>query len=280
MKGPPPPGKAVFVSRKKGTSVTEKSRDILFALREKPRILVPVVVWIVLSVLVALASPFETSLFLTPAGRLAYWALIVGLSVLLDLGFRGLLAGRGLLLRLVARGGFAVVLGGLVYGVNGLVFGPGSGRNGWLFLVGVVWAVAVGVELLVALSRWVHLHNHPVPQAASQADTDPDPADAMFQRRLPLDRRGALLRLEAQDHYLKVVTQAGEALILMRLSDAEAELAGFPGLRVHRSHWVAQDAVQSVRRREGRLFLILPDGAEVPVSRSYRPAVEAAGLTA
>jgi len=78
---------------------------------------------------------------------------------------------------------------------------------------------------------------------------------------------------------LKVVTDIGEALILMRLSDAETELAAFDGLRVHRSHWVAIGQVQKVQRREGRLMLTMQDGAEVPVSRTYRPGVEAAGLT-
>ncbi len=120
----------------------------------------------------------------------------------------------------------------------------------------------------MALSRMVH-----VPE-----ETAPAP-DADFQQRLPYEKRGALVRLEAQDHYLKVVTQAGEALILQRLSDALTELSGFDGLRVHRSHWIARDQVQKVSRREGKVILTLTDGAEVPVSRTYRAAVEEAGLT-
>lgn len=241
-------------------------------LRERQGVLVPVAIWLVLTILAGLTGPFETYQLLAPIPRLAYWALIVGVSVLVDMGFRNLLQGQALVRRLVARLGFAFLLGGLVHLINMAVFDGWLGWASLAWLVGIVWVVAMAVEGLVALSRVVHL-----PHPTAQPGETPD---ASFQRRLPLDRRGALVRLEAQDHYLKVVTDVGEALILLRLSDAEAELAEFNGLRVHRSHWVAVGQVQKVQRREGRLVLTMQDGTEVPVSRTYRPGVEAAGLTA
>jgi len=106
---------------------------------------------------------------------------------------------------------------------------------------------------------------------------EPDP-ETLFQRRLPLEKRGCLIRLEAQDHYLNVVTKAGSALLLMRLQDAVEALAGLQGLQVHRSHWVALSAVAAHRRDKGRDFLVLTNGDEVPISRSFRPDVKAAGL--
>ena len=42
-----------------------------------------------------------------------------------------------------------------------------------------------------------------------------------------------------EDHYVRVFTDAGESLILLRLSDAMAEVRDVPGLQIHRSHWVA-----------------------------------------
>lgn len=246
------------------------------ALRERRGVFVPLVVWAVLSVVTALAGPFETYETLPPLSRLGYWALVVGVSVLVDAGFRLVMRGQGLLRRLAGRLGFAVVLGLAIHGINLAVFPTWGVWDRVIWLIGVVWAVAMAVEGLVALSRHAHL----VPEA-DEADMSEVPApDAAFQQRLPYEKRGSLIRLEAQDHYLNAVTEAGAALILMRLSDAEAELAGYDGLRVHRSHWVARAQVRQVLRREGRLFLVMVDGAEVPVSRSYKAAVEAVGLGA
>lgn len=90
--------------------------------------------------------------------------------------------------------------------------------------------------------------------------------------------RGTLSRIEAQDHYLNVVTDAGSALVLMRFGDAVAELSEVAGARVHRSHWVAQAGVARILRKEGRQFLLMRDGAEVPVSRANRAALRELGL--
>ncbi|MBA83824.1 LytTR family DNA-binding domain-containing protein [Thalassobius sp. S69A] len=253
--------------------VTMKNGPLHLALRQRPEIVTPLVLWIALSVLGGLTGPFETYELLSGPARLMYWACVAGVSILTDLGFRRLLAGQGLWRRLAARLGFAIVLGGMLHGLNALVFDGWGGLRQGLWMIGVVWIVAMIVEAVVALIHHFHL------PAVVQTDAAEQPAaDAVFQKRLPLERRGALIRIESQDHYLNVVTDAGAALILMRLSDAEKELAGFAGLRVHRSHWVATGQVQQVLRRNGQLFLRMPDGAQVPVSRTYKPRVEAAGL--
>ncbi|MCW1932118.1 LytTR family DNA-binding domain-containing protein [Pararhodobacter zhoushanensis] len=96
--------------------------------------------------------------------------------------------------------------------------------------------------------------------------------------RLPLDKRGALISLSVQDHYVEVVTLRGRELLLMRLSDAIAETGGDVGLQVHRSHWVALDQVRAARREGARGVLTLSDGREIPVSRTYAAAAKAAGL--
>ena len=61
----------------------------------------------------------------------------------------------------------------------------------------------------------------------------------------------------------------GSDLILMRLSDAVAELEGLEGAQTHRSWWVAKAAVMDVRRRNGRATLTLTNGIEAPVSRAF-----------
>ena len=101
---------------------------------------------------------------------------------------------------------------------------------------------------------------------------------ARFLERLPLRLRGAeIWAVEAEDHYLRVHTSNGQDLVLLRLSDAIAELDGIEGAQVHRSWWIARGAITDVRRGNGRATLTLKDGAEAPVSRSYARALREAG---
>ena len=111
---------------------------------------------------------------------------------------------------------------------------------------------------------------------ANDDGTDPM---AKFLERLPVKYRTADLHaISSEDHYLRVHTSLGEALILMRLADAVRELASADGLQVHRSWWVAKQGVQDEKRADGRSLLVLPSGTEVPVSRSYRAKAKDAGL--
>ncbi|MGY6645926.1 MAG: LytTR family DNA-binding domain-containing protein [Salinarimonas sp.] len=107
-------------------------------------------------------------------------------------------------------------------------------------------------------------------------DDAPAP-DERFRRRFPAGLTGRLLCLEMEDHYLRIHTDKGSDIILMRMSDAEEELSVDEGLRVHRSWWVAREAVTGVRRDGTRLLLLLENGLEVPVGKTYRGALRDAG---
>ncbi|MCW3171712.1 LytTR family transcriptional regulator [Shewanella subflava] len=96
-----------------------------------------------------------------------------------------------------------------------------------------------------------------------------------FMALLPLEKRGQLLCLEMDDHYLKVYTDKGQHMLLMRLKDALLQLEGFPGLQTHRSWWVANQAVVSVNKENRKMSLLLSNHLEVPVSRTFAEAVKA-----
>ena len=98
-----------------------------------------------------------------------------------------------------------------------------------------------------------------------------------FLERIPPALGRDLLALEMEDHYLRVHTAQGSALILLRLRDALSELDGADGLQVHRSWWVARNALDGATREAGKPVLKLKNGLSVPVSRSFRAAVKAAG---
>jgi len=106
----------------------------------------------------------------------------------------------------------------------------------------------------------------------------PGAKPARFIERLPFKLRGAAIRaVSSEDHYLRIHTDRGSDLILMRLSDALVELEGLEGAQTHRSWWVARDAVRDVSRGDGRATLTLEGGLEAPVSRRYAKALRDAG---
>ncbi|WP_421860795.1 LytTR family transcriptional regulator DNA-binding domain-containing protein [Oceanicaulis sp.] len=114
-------------------------------------------------------------------------------------------------------------------------------------------------------------------RSASQEDV-PARAGAALIDKLPVKLKTAqIFSMNAEDHYLRVRTDRGDALILMRLSDAVAACEALDGARTHRSWWVARAAVEDIRKSDGRGVLVLMDGVEAPVSRTYYPALRDAG---
>ncbi|SHI41193.1 transcriptional regulator, LytTR family [Ruegeria lacuscaerulensis ITI-1157] len=104
------------------------------------------------------------------------------------------------------------------------------------------------------------------------------PLQPRLVRRLPEGFEGQILRLTGRDHYVDVVTTHGMYTIRSRLADAIAEMEPVIGHCTHRSHWVAEAAVQGMEKSEGKLFLRLANGDRVPVSRKYKPQLEEIGL--
>ncbi|WP_380878367.1 LytTR family DNA-binding domain-containing protein [Sphingomonas sp. DBB INV C78] len=142
-----------------------------------------------------------------------------------------------------------------------------------LQLLGLFPYVAL-VQLLIA--RVLSPHE----QTAVAAPVEEQPAAAPeyppeFVAKLPAALRRDILALEAEDHYLRVHTLHGSALVLMRLADAAAIIDPRLGLRVHRSWWVAKDGVRAVERTPGRAIARLVDDTTVPISRTYLPAARA-----
>jgi len=89
--------------------------------------------------------------------------------------------------------------------------------------------------------------------------------------RLRVDRRlwdSKLIALQAQDHYVRVLTEKGECLIHARFSDIVDCLGAREGFRVHRSWWVARGVSSRLYWRRGTPQIILEDKRCIPVSRN------------
>ncbi len=105
----------------------------------------------------------------------------------------------------------------------------------------------------------------PGPGTATPALTPP-PGD--FLSRIPRHLGRELIALQMEDHYVRVHTSAGSALILIPLRQAMDELGKVPGLQVHRSWWVARHAVVGTVQDGRNVRLRLVNGLEAPVSRA------------
>lgn len=163
----------------------------------------------------------------------------------------------------------------LVLSTENLLLGGRMDVEGFLRLLWQVWPILLAVMAVRALV-W---RRPPMRVETRTVIAAPLPeAEAVFRRRLSAKRRGArLIAIEAHDHYLKVHTDAGAELITLRFADALGELAQAHGWRVHRSWWVAADAVEDVRWRRGGGEMRLVGGLRAPVSRTYGPVLKEAG---
>ncbi|MBN8292896.1 LytTR family transcriptional regulator [Rhodobacter sp. NTK016B] len=231
-----------------------------------------------------ISGPFGTIDSLTFVPRLGYWVAIVAITLpscwlaCLTVVFALRARGFGRMALWIAGSVVAALLATAeVAVINLLVYNQSifaAGETSALLLSTVPIAV-----LITAAFTWGYRDIDP-----DQADDSP-PAPAQtgpqaprLLARLPLDKRGALISLSVQDHYVEIVTAKGRAMLLMRLGDAITEAEGCAGLQVHRSHWVALDQVRASRRDGARGVLTLSDGREIPVSRTYLPEAKEAGL--
>lgn len=223
------------------------------------------VVALIAGAFLTIAGAFGTG-DLPIAPRLAYWMLLMALGYLWGafvarFFFRGgrLRTGKMWLDAVVATLVMSTPFTGVVWSTSALMFGGTAhvANLPYMFLpVVTVSGALTAINMLIETRR----------AAVTHATADPP----KFLERLPLKLRGAeVWAVEAEDHYLRLHTSKGQDLILMRLADAVAELDGIEGLQVHRSWWVARDAITDAKRGDGRATLTLKDGAEVPVSRTY-----------
>lgn len=233
---------------------------------------VPLVAWLALSVVVSIMGPFGSYGAMPLGERALFWTPVLGALVVLGVMIRTLVTvrvgprpGFGASLLIAALNG--VLLAPLLYGLLALVLiEPGRSHVRGMEIAVLIVAVSLGICALRAA-----VENRVAP---SQAEPSPG-APPRLARRLDPAISGEIWAISVRDHYVDVQTSRGRASLLMRLSDAIDEVDCQPGAQVHRSHWVAWAAVQTVRRDGGKMVLQLKTGQEIPVSRNNRAKVEA-----
>lgn len=225
---------------------------------------------VLLGLFLAAIEAFESGRLPAPL-RYLYWqmALIGGgvIAALIEPVLARRLAGRPALFAMAQLAAMTPPIAAWVSVIPVVVFGSRASPEHIVPLLPDVLTVNLAVIVLAVTVRRILA---PAPGPAASEGVAPPDIRAKLPPRLA---RARLVAVEAEDHYLRIRTEAGSALVLMRLSDALTALKGADGFRVHRSWWVARAAVEAARWRGGRGELILSDGAVAPVSRTYAAAL-------
>lgn len=227
-----------------------------------------------------LTGPFGTFSDLTILERLVYWPLALAgvattMIVVVHQAHTKMFQSLHPVLR-IAIGSFVAAPIGAAFLltldvlVRGEAFTPCNLAFRWMFVFLIGFGVAV-VESHVRPMHQARMREEVGQEPANDDDEAPEPP--LFVRNLDPTLGTELISITTKDHYLDVVTSKGEDRILKRMSDALAELNGFPGLQIHRSHWVALDAIDRVEREGRKCQVVLKNGKMLPVSRPNIPVV-------
>lgn len=250
--------------------------DVQVALGETRQLMSRPRFWQIISagiVIAVLAGPFHTMERFTLFGRLLYWAPIVIASGLI-MTVLSITLGRStrrnnrhwLTGALLACALGVTPITGLVHLANTLASDDAVGF--WPLLGYVGGPVLVVTVLVNALT--VEKHHRPARVGPDGAASQTPP---LLIAKLPAPLGRDIVALQAMNHYIEVTTTRGKALILMRLGDAERDLAGLNGIRVHRSWWVNMTYVEAIEKSANGPTLRLRTGQMIPIARGKRDAV-------
>lgn len=147
---------------------------------------------------------------------------------------------------------------------------PVVGEVGWLEWYGQCLVISALATLGML---WATRSRATVPAGPDTSSADP-------RDRLPPRLGRSIVCLQMEDHYVRVHTPQGSALVLMSLSQAIAGLKDVEGVQTHRSWWVARASITGVVEDGRKLRLRLIDGIEAPVSRARVGALREEGWLA
>ena len=245
-----------------------------FTMREMPMFrLLPgyILVTAVIIFVLFWLGPFSTKSDLIPSHRALYWSIAVLGNLLVAVSI------IPACIQLASNRGYRLVIGLSIGSIIAAI--PGTAN---IFLLEYMFRDLLPISYLIILYFDVAIITFSITMIFwmySEYRLDikaprPSKDDHAFVAELTGGSR--LLHLEIQDHYLQVHTDTGPRTVLMRLGDAIDRLDPGRGLQVHRSHWVAHDAVAGIERRARGVMLVLDDNSTVPVSRSHLKKVRQA----
>ncbi len=201
--------------------------------------------------LCTIIGPFDSSSLSLPL-RFLYWSCWNGFSVLLMMSVLSLLMCTGVrqyyLIAVIASSIFACFYSLALTLIAPRIFDSYDAFYFETFLDSLLISLTIFALVALATRR---VSNHPKsPILATKLEKYPN---------------AEILALRAQDHYVEIITSRGNELLRNSFASAVEEMYPCDGMQVHRSYWVARDAIYKIDRR--KLTIKLINGAEIPISR-------------
>lgn len=254
----------------------EMLRAVVARLGRIAKSLLSLAIFVGLTAVATVAEPFGTQGALSLLPRALYWAVVVGGSI-----FAGAMIDEiaiwlarpfaAWVAILIGTGLMTLVYSPFVFVMSQVFFsGDAPSASKFAETMAYVFVPTLTVFLVVHTLR---PHLRPVEEEVPAEPTPLTDAPRLTNRLVA--PTGNIYRVSANDHLTEVATSEGAEQIRMRFADAVIEMDPVPGCHVHRSHWVALDAISNLVRKEGKILVQLKNGDELPVSRTYRPGLEA-----
>ncbi len=142
-----------------------------------------------------------------------------------------------------------------------------------LFIGGIITFIHTAKSLLKRQHQIIHDQQQALYEEKARNDDYRHQVVEQLLSNMPLEKRGQLLCLQIDDHYLNIHTDKGNHLVLMRFKDALTLVKYYPGIQTHRSWWVEKKAIYKSYREGRKLTLVLSNNITVPVSKNYVDSV-------
>ena len=88
-------------------------------------------------------------------------------------------------------------------------------------------------------------------------------------------KRSRIRWISMEDHYARVVLDNSEVMLHTTMRELEQQLRYYPGTRVHRSHWVANDAIKGIDRNGRTTMINVGTDTKIPLGKTYQKRIEA-----
>lgn len=231
-------------------------------------------------VVATVAGPFGTFEAMSLSERASFWVITVPVSIAIGYSARAIALvlvppDRPYVLDTVAVAFMTVVFGPMAWGIAKGFEQTGDAEVpdvGWFFLY--VFVVTAAVFLIRRALPGIEPDGFQAPSEPTVEAGQP-----RLLKRLSPAISGDILRLSSRDHHVEVATTSGRETLRLRMADAIDEMEPVDGFCIHRSHWVARNAITGVERKNAhKAYFILSNGERLPISRTYRPKLEEMGL--
>ncbi|MDX8351974.1 LytTR family DNA-binding domain-containing protein [Cognatiyoonia sp. IB215182] len=222
----------------------------------------------------SMLGPFGTFNDFGILGRVAYWgSILMVCSIVFEVTVPGFLYNDSLRRKLSRMPRFVIgVLSGSIVGFAFVILIDAAAREPIRAVM--LPYVFVSVTMIGGFICFISFMPPFAQHAEAYGDAQIDFERIAFFNKYPQFKGSRIHWIAIEDHYANVVTATGQVSLHATMRNLEKQLKNYPGMRIHRSYWVAHEQIEAVYRKGRTRMIRLTDGTSLPVGGTYLEAVE------